>query len=143
MKIEEVKYFTAILNIAAENGFEFDTADTIEEVQVNAENYILENEPCGSEFVECELSTSGYNQSYSFVDECGMSRVCSGDIFDFSHHYSKDSDILFRKDNDHFEAVAWFDLPDGGEERENYIFVYDKVVMSNGKVALLYDHFKA
>lgn len=142
MKNNEFKYLTAILAAAVENGFEFDTADTIEEVQVNAENYILENEPCGSEFVECELSTSGYSQSYSFVDECGMCRVCSGDIFDFSHHYSKDSDILFRKDKDHFEAVAWYDIPDG-EDRENYIFVYDKVVMSNGKVALLYDHFKA
>lgn len=141
MKTEELKYFTAILKVAVDNGFEFDFYDTIDEVQENAEDYILENEPCGTEFVECELEL-GYNQSYSFADECGKYRVCTGDIFNPYHHYSKDDDILFRKENNHFEAVAWYDIPDG-EERKNYIFVYDKVVMSNGKVALLYDHFKA
>ena len=121
--IEEIKYFTAILNIAAEYDFEVDMNDSLYDTQADVENYILENEPCGSEFVECELSCQGHSQSYCFVDDCGIYRQMDGDIFDFRHHYTKDDDTLFRIAGDHFEAVAWYDIPDSGEERENYIFV--------------------
>lgn len=139
-QIDYIKYATAVIRIAAENGLEIDETETFESIFTDADNFIRNEEPLGHEFVQLDFSSHGYNQGYTFADECGYFNTVSGDIFDFSYHYKKEDNRLFRKDGDTFTPVAWYDIPDD-EERENYVFVFDYQTMSNGKLAYLYDYF--
>lgn len=142
--METIKKFTTFVNVvrtAIENGFEVDFNDDMEQILVDAEEFILEN--CKVEGrVFCELHTHGTSQYYNFIDEDGSERNCSGEIFDFLKYKEKD-EVYFRiEENGNFTPVNWFDIPNEGEERENYVFVYDRIVDCKGKLIELYDCFK-
>lgn len=135
----KTKHILAIINAAVQDGFEFDTTDSMEEVWQQAEDYLLENEPYGHLFVQCDLSGHGMSQGYTFVDVDGYAITSSGEIFDFGHA-NKDDEVYFRMKGNDFEPVNWFEIPDD-ESRRDFIFVYDKVVCADGKIAYLYDKF--
>lgn len=135
----KAKHILAIINAAVQDGFEFDLSDSMEEVGIQAEDYLLENEPYGHLFVQCDLSGHGMSQGYTFVDVDGYDITSSGEIFDFSHA-KKDDEVYFQKRGNDFEPVNWFEIPDD-ENRKDFIFVYDKVVCADGKIAYLYDNF--
>lgn len=136
----KAKHILAIINAAVQDGFEFDLSDSMEEVGIQAEDYLLENEPYGHLFVQCDLSGHSMSQGYTFVDEDGYGMTSSGEIFDFGH-YKKDDEVYFHMQGNDFVPVNWFDIPAPEDDRRrDFVFVYDKVVCADGKIAYLYDH---
>jgi len=136
--MKTIKHILSVINIAVNNGLEIDITDSIEDIFQQAEEELLENEPEGSEMIHCILNEHGMNQYYNFVEADGTEHDCNGEIFDFPKAKAED-DVYYKKEGDAYTPCNWFDIPDG-EERKNYIFVYDKVVCSNGVVAHLYDY---
>ena len=136
-------YFLNIIQAAvANNDFEFDPEDSIIDVFTAAEESLLEN-PVGKKFVRTELNGHGMSQSYTFWDEdSDYHTTMSGEIFDFGH-YKAESEVYFREvGDDEFEPVSWFEIPSPGEPgRDKYIFVFDVEVLSDGRIAYLYDYF--
>lgn len=118
-------------------GFEFDEADSMEEIYINAQDYIVENGE--TEMTWNEFDRHG--QSYHFCDTDGLTYYASGEIFDFCYHYKASDGKLYRREGDNFVAVNWYDVPTEGKERENYLFVYGRVACADGKVAALFDYF--
>ena len=135
----KTKHILSIINAAVQDGFEFDPSDSMEDVSIQAEDYLLENEPYGHLFVQCDLSGHGMSQGYTCVDEDGYDITSSGEIFDF-RHAKKDDEVYFQMKGNDFEPVDWFEIPDD-ESRRDFVFVYDKVVCADGKIAYLYDNF--
>lgn len=78
---------------------------------------------------------------YLWCDDNNIEHSVSGDIFDFTHHYMAADKRIFHKVGDNFEPVDWYAVPMGGEERSNFVFVFDTIVTSNCEVVALYDYF--
>ncbi len=136
----KTNHILSIINAAVQNGFEFDPSDSMEEIWQQAEETLLENEPMGHQFIQCDLNIHGMNQSYTFIDEDGTGGTMSGEIFTFPKAKEED-DVYFEKKGNDFTAVNWFDIPNEHDEnRKNFVFVYDKVVCSDGTIAYLYDY---
>ena len=136
-------YFISVLAAAVNDGFEPEMDETLEDVVIKAEDYLLENEPYGHVFEQVDLSGHGMSQNYVWVDEeTGKEVQTSGEIFDFGHCKAED-DIYFRKEDDgKMTPVSWYEIPDEYhmDERKRYIFVFDRQVRSDGKIAWLYDY---
>lgn len=80
-----------ILNKALELGFEFNINESIEQAQLEAENFIMSNSE--GEEVECEVkSLSRHGQRVDFNDGMGLEYWCQGEIVDFSKHWHKSTD---------------------------------------------------
>lgn len=80
-----------ILNKALELGFEFNINESIEQAQLEAENFIMSNSE--GEEVECEVkSSSRHGQRVDFNDGMGLEYWCQGEIVDFSKHWHKSTD---------------------------------------------------
>lgn len=143
MKKEDLAYYFSVITAAADAGMEIDETDELIMIFTEAELYLIDNRPNGVEYIQTDLDTDGKEQSYIFVDECGHETRCSGEIFDFGNRYTKEDKLLFHlEDNADFTPCSWFDIPSQGEEgRNEYVFVFDTVILPNGKVAMLYDHF--
>lgn len=136
-------YFISVLAAAVNEGFEPEMDETLEDVVMKAEEYLLENEPYGHEFENIDFSGHGMQQNYSWADdETDYTTQVSGEIFTFGHSKAED-EVYFRKEDDGtMVAVNWYDIPNEfeREERKKYIFVFDKQVRSDGKIAWLYDY---
>lgn len=124
------------------NGFEFDMEDSMLDIFSKAEESLLDS-PAGYDFVRTELWGHGMKQGYTFTDDAtGFSKTMNGEIFDFGKKKAEDN-VYFRADGKGgFDAINWFDLPEEGDCRRQYIFVFAREVQSNGRVAMLYDYFK-
>jgi len=136
-------YLEVIQQAVANNDFEFDADDSIMEVFQQAYDSLMED-PTGRQFIHTELDCHGMTQNYTFYDEdTGFENHVTGEVFDFRWHYKADDEVLFREVRDgEFEPVNWFDVPmDGEDGRSDYIFVFAKEVLSDGRVAYLYDYF--
>ena len=137
-------YYLAVIQAAVvNNDFEFDAEDSIMQVFGQAEDSLRED-PIGVDFVRTELSGHGMSQAYTFYDDAtGFTNTTSGEIFDWGH-YRADNETYFKADGKGgFDAVNWFDIPEeGNPERRNYIYVFDREVQSNGRLAYLYDYFE-
>ena len=137
-------YLEVIQQAVVNNDFEFDVNnDSIMEVFQQAYDSLMED-PTGRQFIHTELDCHGMTQSYTFFDEdTDFENHVTGDVFDFRWHYKADDEVLFREVRDgEFEPVNWFDVPMEGEaDRESYIFVFAKEILSDGRVAYLYDYF--
>lgn len=136
-------YFLGVLNAAVNDGFEFDMTDSMEDVVMQAEEYLFENEPYGHVFENVGMNGHGMSQNYCWVDdESDHTIQMSGEIFDFAD-YKAEQDIYFRlEENGDFTHVNWFEIPNEfeKEERKKYVYVFDKQVKANGKIAWLYDY---
>jgi hypothetical protein len=135
-------YFIEVIRAAVANGLEFDPEDSIMDVYCKADDYLI-TKPIGRQFVRNELRGSGMDQCYTFYDEAtGYSNHVSGDIFDFRWQYRAKDERLFHEEKPgEFKPVDWFDVPMPGEpHRDEYIFVFDIQVLSNGELAYLYDY---
>lgn len=131
-----------IQSAVVNNDFDFNPDDSIIDVFTAAEENLLDS-PVGIKFVRTELDGHGMSQSYTFWDEdSDYHTTMSGEIFDFGH-YKAESDVYFRKVGDgKFKHVDWLEVPSPGEaDRDKYIFVFDKKVLSDGRIAYLYDYF--
>lgn len=136
-------YQLAVITAAVNAGFEFDMDDSMADVEMQAQDYLLENEPYGHVFEHIELSGHGMSQNYSWADEdSDYSTQMSGEIFGFGENRAEDEVYFHREENGTFTPVNWFDIPNEfeKEERRQYIFVFDKQVRSDGKIAWLYDY---
>ena len=133
----KTNHMVSVIAAAVQGGFEFDPTETVEDVWMSAENFLLETESCGINFIHCTLEGHGMSQSYSFVDEDGTGEVMSGEIFTFPKAKASDN-VYFKIEDDKITSVAWHDIPDG-EGREKYAFVFAREVSVDGKVAYLYD----
>lgn len=130
---EEMNSIHWQLNVAKaiEEGYHYNKSLGFNNV-VEAENYLIDK--IQPSFQYCELRCSGYNQSYQYKD-----KIVSGQIFDFGH-YEAEKEVYFRVDDDgNFTPVDWFEVPDG-EERHQYVYVYDTIVY-DGEVIRLFDSF--
>ena len=134
---KKLQHILMLISSAVKLGFEFDETDSMEEIYINAQDYIVENGE--EEMTWNEFDRAG--QSYNFCDADGFMYNASGEIFDFGYHYKASDCKLFRREGDNFVAVNWYDVPTEGKERENYLFVYDRVACADGKVAALFDYF--
>ena len=137
----DYNYFLGIINAAVSQGFEFDPEDSFMEIYEQACNELMEYESCGSEFVQADLDSYGNTQAYTFIDpDTGHNETVSGEIFDFT---TKSDAVYYRREEDgSFTPLKWFEVPAQGEDRSNYIFVYAKEILSNGKIAYMYDYLK-
>lgn len=137
-------YLEVIQSAIVNNDFEFDAQNSsIMEVFQQAYDSLMEN-PTGRQFIHTELDCHGTTQNYTFYDEeTGFQNLVSGEVFDFLWHYKADDEVLFHEVRPgEFEPVDWFDVPmDGEEGRNDYIFVFDREILSDGSVAYLYDYF--
>ena len=141
--MKKKNYFIGVLSAAVEAGFELDMNDRMDDIVMEAEDYLLENEPYGHVFEQVDLGGHGMSQGYTWVDEeSGKEVQMSGEIFTFAH-YKADAEVYFHLDweKNEFTPVNWFDIPDEYhmDERKHYVFVFDKQVKSDGKIAWLYD----
>ncbi len=117
---------------AIEEGFKWDRkmyADNF----VDAENHLIEN--CEHELEYNPLNGGGCDQNYTYVD-----KTVSGQIFDFANYKAEKKVYFHENNNGTFTPVDWFEIPSDGEERKEYIFVYDTIVY-DGRVLDLYDRF--
>lgn len=136
-------YLEVIQQAVVNNDFEFDANDSIMEVFQQAFDSLMEN-PTGQQFIHTDLDCHGMTQNYTFYDEVtDFENHVSGEVFDFCWHYKADDEVLFHEVRPgEFEPVNWFDVPMEGEEgRNDYIFVFDREILSDGRVAYLYDYF--
>ena len=134
-------YHLSIILAAVNAGFDYDPEDSLLDIFSQADDFILENEPYGTEFVHTDFDSHGNNQSYTFLDEeSGYTQDVTGEIFDFSY---RSDDSYFRRNPDGtLTSVEWYDVPLDGQERKDYAFVFARHSLSNGKVALLYDYLE-
>ncbi|MEE0983322.1 MAG: hypothetical protein U0L38_04655 [Bacteroidales bacterium] len=131
----------AILVKAIEKGFNakelFAKGYSVEDVVIEAEDYIIENTPKAEwKFEHCELSR-GYSQNYTY-----KSKVVSGEVFDFAD-YKADREVYFREEKGVFTAISKWDIPEEDERGEDvwYIFVYDTIIDEDtAEVVRLYDY---
>jgi hypothetical protein len=136
-------YLEVIQQAVVNNDFEFDANNSIMEVFQQAFDSLMEN-PTGQQFIHTDLDCHGMTQNYTFYDEVtDFENHVSGEVFDFRWHYKADDEVLFHEVRPgEFEPVNWFDVPMEGEEgRNDYIFVFDREILSDGRVAYLYDYF--
>jgi len=138
-------YYLAVIQAAvANNDFEFNAEDSIMDVFQQAYDNLMD-EPVGKTFVHTELNFSGMSMNYTFCDEdTDFQRHVTSEQFDFLWKYKAKDEVLFRdKGNGEFEPVDWFEVPvDGEPDRDKYIFVFDKEILSDGRLAMLYDYFE-
>lgn len=81
-------------------------------------------------FEQCDLHTNGYSQNYHY-----KGHTCSGEIFDFADRDTKQ----YYKDADFTQipvSEVWID----DDERENYAFIFDRVIDDEANVVALYDY---
>ena len=72
-----------ILNKAIENGFEFDERNSLEEIRIEAEEFLIENTEAIEE--ECEVKSLGnHGQRVDWNDRKGFEFWTQGEIVDFS-----------------------------------------------------------
>lgn len=136
----KANHILSVINAAVQNGFEFNPTDTVEEIWQQAEENILENEPNGHIFIQCDLSGHGTSQYYLFIDADGTEHDSTGEIFNFPKA-KKEDEIYFEKNGEKFAPVNWFEIPDECDGHcKDFVFVFDRVVCSDGAVAYLYDH---
>lgn len=76
-----------IINRAIENGFEFSESDSIEEVRIEAEGFLIDNTEAIEE--ECEVKYSGRSQRVDWSDGLGFDFWSQGEIVDFSSNWHK------------------------------------------------------
>lgn len=138
-------YYLEVIRAAiVYNGFEFNPEDSVMDIFQRAYDNLMDK-PAGKTFIRTDLNGHGMSQSYTFYDsDTEFSNLISGDIFDFNWHYKAKDEVLFReKGNGEFEPVDWFEIPmDGEPDRDKYVFVFDKQILSDGNIAYLYDHFR-
>ena len=119
-----------------------------DDIDEDVENCALDVIRCMSDDIiaKCDAPTMEHcelerGQFYLWCDENNIEHSVSGDIFDFTHHYMAADKRFFHKVGDNFEPVDWYDVPMGGKERSNFVFVFDTIVTSNCEVVALYDYF--
>lgn len=99
-----------ILAKAIENGFEFDENDRLEDVRIQAEEFLIENTEAVEE--ECEVNSIGRGeQRVDWSDNMGFEFWSQGEIINFKDY--------------------WFDTP------ETKVY-HNTVVNSEGQVVKLY-----
>lgn len=99
-----------ILKNAIELGFEFDESNTLEEIRIEAEQYLIDNAEAIEE--ECEVESLGnHGQRVDWSDGMGFDFWTQGEIVDFRKY--------------------WFDSPD------TKVF-HETIVDSLGRVVKLY-----
>lgn len=133
--------FANVVKRAISEGYEVDEHQDLETIICDAENHIFSN--CKPDTMEqCDLKTHGTSQYYYFIDKDGQKYDSTGDIFDFAK-YKADKGVYFkREENGTFTPVNWFDIPMEGEERCDYVFVFDTIIDCEGQVVSLYDYFE-
>lgn len=76
-----------ILNKATESGFEIEEAETLEDIRISAESFLIENSDAIEE--ECEvISLGNHGQRVDWSDGKGFEFWSQGEIVDFSKHWS-------------------------------------------------------
>lgn len=126
-----------ILRRAVEDGLEIDKDLSIIDALGEAESYIRDEMLDGGydRLERVELTSAGGSQNYTWEGN-----TVSGDIFDHTWHYTKESGTLIRVADG--EPVAWYDIPAEGPEREDYGFIYAREFDKDGQLVALYDTFK-
>ena len=140
MNTNQFDRFTNVVKRAISEGFELNEQKDLESILCDAENFIFSH--CKPDTMEhCNLSSDGRSQYYYFTDREGLEYNSTGEIFDFAH-YKADKNVYFHFDGYKFTPVNWFDIPMEGEERSDYVFVYDTIIDCDGNVVALYDIFE-
>ena len=130
--IEETRKFLELFEYAESIGWDYDSEESMSELIISAQEYILEETSDDDvEFIQVDFHT-GRSQNYFFAGLDNFIEIeTSGDIFDFTAHYTDKDRKLFKLDNGNFIPVSWYEIPKFGEDdRSDYIFVFDKVVLS-------------
>lgn len=104
-------------------------ANDLEYLEGNCEEYLFDT-IMQDKFEQCDLHAHGISQYYNY-----NGHTCSGEIFDFADRrtkqYYKDAD--FTKEP---VSEVWID----DEDRENYAFIFDRVIDNEAQVVALYDY---
>ena len=129
-----------LIRKAIELGYELDDQNAVAEEVANAADYIVAN---GNEvWYHTELDCNSHQQSYIFVDSDGFTHETWGEIFNFTAKYRSSDNKYFRREGDAFVPVNYWEIPDDTAERQNYVFVFDRIACVDGTVAVLYDYLK-
>ena len=65
-------------------GFEFDETNSIEDVRIEAEDYLIENDSATEEY--CKVVSTGRSQVVSYQDGYGYDYTCSGEIVSWNSY---------------------------------------------------------
>ena len=135
------KYFQGIVSAASENGMESCPDEPFEARLSRAALYLREREPLGHVFIHVELSDDDGVEEYTFSDPVtGFPMSTRGN---FRDAYGKADDVYFVREKDgSFSPVSWRDIPACQDARKDYIFVFNKEVLGDGRIAYLYDYLK-
>lgn len=80
-----------IINRAIENGFEFSESDSIEDIKIEAEQFLIDNTEAIEE--ECEVKSLGnHGQRVDWYDGFGFHFWSQGEIVNFRDNWSKSPD---------------------------------------------------
>lgn len=71
------------LQRAVENGFEIDRSESIEEIQIQAQDYLINNLPADKK-IYCEVINHGTNQHVDYADGIGTTYTSDGEIIDWN-----------------------------------------------------------
>ena len=72
-----------IVSRATELGFEFDQTNSLEDIRIDAEDYLVENDDATEEY--CKVESTSNSQVVSYNDGHGYEYVCSGEIVNWSN----------------------------------------------------------
>lgn len=129
---EHNKCFWNIIKNAIDNGFKVssDKINDIESISEEADEWIFNNlEPQKYDYCELHCTTRGQFWNYE-------GQTCSGEIWDFPRNskcYYKDADFKL-------QPVAEYEIEE--EQRENYAFIFDRVINDDGKLVALFDYLE-
>ncbi len=134
-----------ILVKAIEKGFDakalFKKGYSVEDVVIEAEDYIIETTPKSEwKFEQCDLYC-GKVQGFTYKN-----KNASGDIFHFTHHKAE-KEMYFKQEYNEelqkyiYTPIDWFEVNKEEEENIAYIFVYETIVDEDtAEVLRLYDY---
>jgi hypothetical protein len=129
-----------VVKNAISEGFEVNEHQDLETILCDAENHLFSK--CKHQkFEHCTLNSDGSSQYYYFIDKDGNEFNSTGEIFDFGK-YKAEKEIYFKFEDGKFIPVNWFDIPMEGEERSDYVFVFDTIIDCDGEIVALYDCFE-
>ena len=90
--ITHFKRTTNIIAKAIDNGFEFNENDSVEDVRIAAEEFLIENEIDVQEIEVGVISQGSHGQRVEWSDGKGFDFWSQGEIVDFSKHWHKNAD---------------------------------------------------
>lgn len=106
-----------------------------EDIVIDCENDILSNEGnIIDEYAHCDIEFTNRGQYYHYIDQDNNDYSSSGEITHLGH------EATYYHGEDFSHPLKWFEIDE--DHRNEYTFVYDRIVDCNANIIALYDYLQ-